>query len=206
MIVYSAIYQGNEMLAEYPERDYPKLAEVCKRIVGQVPMNEQRRKTFEEETYKFHYKSGNNRVFICVSLKATALRVCYRFLSGLEPLLEKDTVPPKRLLKEQMEFHNNPNNDQLSALQNEIDEVKDVMMENIDRVLQRGEKLDHLADQSNILASNAADFHRSARTLKRHFLMKNLKLTILIIVIVAVIIIIIVLVACNPNFSKCKSK
>ena len=54
----------------------------------------------------------------------TPLRRCYGFLDGIHPLLTKDFHNPKKTLKEQLEFHNDPRNDKLSNLQTEIDEVK----------------------------------------------------------------------------------
>lgn len=38
----------------------------------------------------------------------------------------RDFHNPKKVLKERMEYHNNPANDKLTNLQTEIDEVKDV--------------------------------------------------------------------------------
>eukprot|EP01004_Peranema_trichophorum_P008433 NODE_7188_length_801_cov_159.171091_g6581_i0.p1 GENE.NODE_7188_length_801_cov_159.171091_g6581_i0~~NODE_7188_length_801_cov_159.171091_g6581_i0.p1 ORF type:complete len:207 (-),score=9.59 NODE_7188_length_801_cov_159.171091_g6581_i0:114-734(-) len=203
-IVYAAIAHHNEVIAEHPEKEYPKLAEVCQRIVAQIPLNEKRKKTFDEDTYKFHYSSLGQRVYICVAHKEVPLRICYAFLDSLEPLLNKDFNSPKKILKERMDFANDPANDKIGNLQTEIDEVKDVMMENIDRVLQRGERLDNLANKTNQLMENAQDFHRSARTLKRNLCLKHAKLTALIVCLVLIIILIIVLVACNPNFSKCR--
>eukprot|EP00669_Euglena_mutabilis_P008447 TRINITY_DN3500_c0_g1_i2.p1 TRINITY_DN3500_c0_g1~~TRINITY_DN3500_c0_g1_i2.p1 ORF type:complete len:232 (+),score=76.59 TRINITY_DN3500_c0_g1_i2:77-772(+) len=202
-ILYSAIAQKNEIFAEYPEKEHPKLAEVCAKIIAQIPVNENCKKTFEESTYKFHYKSIGERVYICVADKDTPLRRCYAFLEGIHPLLVRDFQNPKKTLKERMEFHNDPANDKLANLQSEIDEVKDVMMDNIDRVLQRGEKLDALADKSGQLAVTAGDFHRSSRALKRAYCLKHIKLIILVVSLVVVVIIIVVLVACNPNFSRC---
>eukprot|EP00667_Euglena_gracilis_P015333 EG_transcript_15955 len=202
-ILYAAIAQKNDVFAEYPEREHPKLADVCAKIIATVPLNENCKKTFEESLYKFHYKSVGERVYICVSDKETPLRRCYAFLDGIHPLLVRDFHNPKKVLKERMEYHNNPANDKLTNLQTEIDEVKDVMMDNIDRVLQRGEKLDTLADKSGQLASTAQDFHRSARSLKRAFCMKYIKLIILMVSLVVILIIVVVLVICNPNFSKC---
>lgn len=202
-IIYAAIAQKNEIFAEYPEREHTKLADVCGRIVAQVPLNENSRKTFEEDTYKFHYKSLGERVYICVAHKDMAMRACYAFLESLDPLLTKDFNSPKKILKERMEYHNDPSHDKLSNLESEISEVKDVMMDNIDRVLQRGEKLDSLADKSNALATNAQDFHRTSRNLHRAYCMKYAKMIALVACLVVVLIIIILFAACNPDFSKC---
>mmetsp|Transcript_33498 Transcript_33498/g.60063 ORF Transcript_33498/g.60063 Transcript_33498/m.60063 type:complete len:208 (-) Transcript_33498:1155-1778(-) len=202
-IIYAAVAQKNSIFAEHPEKEQARLADVCARIVAQVPLNENGKKTFTEDTYKFHYKSLGERVYICVAHTETPMRVCYSFLESLDPLLAKDFNSPKKILKERMEFHNDPGSDKLGNLQNEIDEVKDVMMDNIERVLQRGEKLDALAETSNALATNAQDFHRTSRSLHRAYCMKYAKLIALVVCLVIVLILIIVFAVCNPDFSAC---
>eukprot|EP01001_Neometanema_parovale_P010320 NODE_6552_length_838_cov_58.155245_g6316_i0.p1 GENE.NODE_6552_length_838_cov_58.155245_g6316_i0~~NODE_6552_length_838_cov_58.155245_g6316_i0.p1 ORF type:complete len:212 (-),score=35.75 NODE_6552_length_838_cov_58.155245_g6316_i0:117-752(-) len=208
-ILYAAIAAKNEIFAEYPEKEYPKLAEVCGRIISQIPLNDQpRKKTFEESTYKFHYKSQGDHVYICVAHKELQMRVCYAFLESVASRLlggkaQADFQSPKKLLKERMEFHNNPQNDAITALDKDLEELKDVMFENMDRVLNRGEKIDALTDKSNRLALNASDFHKSARTLKRNFCLKHAKMVVLCSFLVLVVILIILMMVCNPNFSNC---
>ncbi len=52
-------------------------------------------------------------------------------------------------------------------LQGELVEVKNIMIENIEKVLERGEKLDLLVDKTDSLQDTAATFRREARRLKR---------------------------------------
>ena len=46
--------------------------------------------------------------------------------------------------------------DQVATLQNQVDEVKDVMNQNIDKVLQRGENLDELMDKTTDLEASVS--------------------------------------------------
>lgn len=48
-------------------------------------------------------------------------------------------------------------------MQAQIDEVKDVMIENIDRVLERGERIELLVDKTDKLSQNARKFEKSVR-------------------------------------------
>ena len=47
--------------------------------------------------------------------------------------------------------YNSTNNTQFTALQNQVDEVKDVMTNNIDSILQRGDRLEDLVDKTSEL-------------------------------------------------------
>ena len=60
------------------------------------------------------------------------------------------------------EFYNsNPSSDNISRVQAQIDTVKDVMIENIDRVLERGEKIELLVDKTDRLNQQAFKFEKS---------------------------------------------
>ncbi len=63
----------------------------------------------------------------------------------------------------QIYFNSNPNADTISRVQSQIDTVKDVMIENIDRVLERGEKIELLVDKTDRLNQQAFKFEKSVR-------------------------------------------
>jgi vesicle-associated membrane protein 7 len=78
-------------------------------------------------------------------------------------------------------------------------------MENIDRVLLRGEKIELLVDKTEVLEQHAFKFQRGARTLRRTMCMKNLKWIVLICIVVAVLIYIILAISCGgADLPKCK--
>jgi Synaptobrevin len=46
--------------------------------------------------------------------------------------------------------------DQISALQSQVEEVRGVMTQNIERVLERGQRLEELMDKTNDLEANVS--------------------------------------------------
>jgi vesicle-associated membrane protein 7 len=70
--------------------------------------------------------------------------------------------------------------DALRTAQREIDGVREIMTENIERVLERGERIDLLVDQTDRLGSTARDFRVRSRGLKRRMWWKNVKLMVLL--------------------------
>ena len=52
------------------------------------------------------------------------------------------------------------------SVRSQIDEVKDIMVDNIDKVLARGEHIDLLVNQTNSLQSSSVQFHKTAKRLK----------------------------------------
>jgi Flp pilus assembly protein TadB len=91
-------------------------------------------------------------------------------------------------------------------LNERVDELKDVMIDNIDKVVQRGERLEDLVQSTDDLAQNARVFKRGATKVKRFTMCRCAILVTIIVVLLLIAILIIILiivgVAC-PHF-KCK--
>mmetsp|Transcript_2823 Transcript_2823/g.3190 ORF Transcript_2823/g.3190 Transcript_2823/m.3190 type:complete len:113 (-) Transcript_2823:73-411(-) len=65
---------------------------------------------------------------------------------------------------EMLKVYQNPMEaDKLLKVQMELDEVKDVMLKNIDDLLQRGETLDSLMQRSSDLSATSLEFYRTAK-------------------------------------------
>ena len=71
---------------------------------------------------------------------------------------------------------NSSSNIQLTRISERLDEVKGTVVETIDNIMERGEKLEVLVEKTDNLDSTAFEFHRSARKLRRQMLCKKIKL------------------------------
>ncbi|KAK4962983.1 hypothetical protein LTR10_000610 [Elasticomyces elasticus] len=66
--------------------------------------------------------------------------------------------------------------DAFANVQNEIDNVRGIMTENIERVLERGERIDLLVDKTDRLGGSARDFRVRSTGLRRKMWWKNMRL------------------------------
>ncbi|XP_020278487.1 vesicle-associated membrane protein 2 isoform X1 [Pseudomyrmex gracilis] len=80
----------------------------------------------------------------------------------------------------------------LQATQAQVDEVVDIMKTNVEKVLERDQKLSELDDRADALQQGASQFEQQAGKLKRKFWLQNLKMMIIMGVIALVIVAIIV--------------
>ncbi|XP_033012421.1 vesicle-associated membrane protein 3 [Lacerta agilis] len=80
----------------------------------------------------------------------------------------------------------------LQKTQNQVDEVVDIMRVNVDKVLERDEKLSVLDDRVDALQAGAAQFETNAAKLKRKYWWKNCKMWAILIAVVVVLLIIII--------------
>ncbi|KAK2183461.1 hypothetical protein NP493_312g08000 [Ridgeia piscesae] len=83
-------------------------------------------------------------------------------------------------------------NKRLQQTQAQVDEVVDIMRVNVDKVLERDQKLSELDDRADALQAGASQFEASAGKLKRKFWWKNCKMWIILIIVILIIITIIV--------------
>ena len=209
-IKYSCINDGTTMMAEFPPLEQPKLADTMQKVLATVPPKEYRRKTIEDKEggMNYHYVSnGEGRIVGCVTTSDVRMRIALQFLEAVEPLIRgpaNELRNGKKLLQQKMEFYNNPQNDKITDLNNEINSVVDVMMDNMDKVLARGDRVDTLAAKSTTLADQAQTFQKKSTELKRSLCLKNAKMTAMLVGGVLAVLLIILMIACKPNFSACK--
>uniref|UniRef100_A0A8D1IT05 V-SNARE coiled-coil homology domain-containing protein n=2 Tax=Sus scrofa TaxID=9823 RepID=A0A8D1IT05_PIG len=83
-------------------------------------------------------------------------------------------------------------NRRLQQTQNQVDEVVDIMRVNVDKVLERDQKLSELDDRADALQAGASQFETSAAKLKRKYWWKNCKMWAIGISVVVIIVIIII--------------
>lgn len=57
-----------------------------------------------------------------------------------------------------------------------LTDSKDIMVQNIDSILQRGERLDLLVDKTDTLAGQAYAFRRGARSVRRQQWWRNVRI------------------------------
>lgn len=82
--------------------------------------------------------------------------------------------------------------------------MRGIMTENIERVLERGERIDLLVDKTDRLGSSARDFRVRSRGLRRQMWWKNVKVMALLVVVVVFLVYLFVGMGCGlPAWGKC---
>ncbi|KTW27061.1 hypothetical protein T552_02553 [Pneumocystis carinii B80] len=131
------------------------------------------RKSFEHENYTIHVYSRSEGVAAVIICDAEyPLRVAYSLLSDLlDGFLKKYpcTSWPEQgneylsfeMLNEYIVKYQDPKKaDSIMKVQQELDDIKSVLFQTIDSVLQRGEKLDDLVQRSDMLSAQSRLFYK----------------------------------------------
>ncbi|KAJ0012892.1 hypothetical protein NQD34_017226 [Periophthalmus magnuspinnatus] len=83
----------------------------------------------------------------------------------------------------------------LDHVQGQVNEVKVILKDNINKVLERGDRLDDLIGKTDDLQASADSFQRTSSRVARKYWWKNIKMMIIIGVVVLIIVILIILFA-----------
>ncbi len=108
----------------------------------------------------------------------------------------------KRIMDSEEKIQQQP--DKVAQVQEELERTKQVMSVNIDRVLERGEKIDLLVEKSENMATTAVTFHRKAKEVRQNMCWQNKRTWVVVIIITLVIAYIALASYCGTlDVSKC---
>eukprot|EP01013_Petalomonas_cantuscygni_P025877 TRINITY_DN48004_c0_g1_i1.p1 TRINITY_DN48004_c0_g1~~TRINITY_DN48004_c0_g1_i1.p1 ORF type:complete len:213 (+),score=36.73 TRINITY_DN48004_c0_g1_i1:143-781(+) len=208
-IQYACVIESSEVLAEHPPTadharlSLPPLRPIVQRVASShFPPTQ--RKTLTESRFHVHAKASGLRVFLCVATPETEAPVCFGLLDFLEQRCEAEAVTQwPQTIAARLPVVNDKKNQKLADLRADIEATREVMVENIERILERGEKLESLVEQTSTLADEADNFNRSSRRLKQAMCKQHFRLIVIGIIVAVVVFLIILLIACKPNFSRC---
>ncbi|KAJ8342125.1 hypothetical protein SKAU_G00320530 [Synaphobranchus kaupii] len=106
--------------------------------------------------------------------------------------LHRPLLPPPLVMVALRPRPNLTSNRRLQQTQAQVDEVVDIMRVNVDKVLERDQKLSELDDRADALQAGASQFETSAAKLKNKYWWKNAKMMIILGVICVIVLIVVI--------------
>jgi hypothetical protein len=90
----------------------------------------------------FHYQKDGNKLFINVTAVDCPGRIAYAQLEDMRMKMPCENLSD--MIKVSIEYYKNPVHDKLAMIQAQLDTVKNIMIDNIDKIMERGEQLEQL--------------------------------------------------------------
>eukprot|EP00759_Apiculatamorpha_spiralis_P036677 PhF_6_TR3691/c0_g1_i1/m.5249/K08515/VAMP7; vesicle-associated membrane protein 7 len=196
---------------------------IVTKVLEKIPRHDNRM-SYTYESNVIHYSVENEIVYLCMADKDVQSRIAFAFLEEVQRRFKEKFAGSERkypatndlsketcqkfnvILTEQLKYFNDPNSDKVTRVRRQIADVQQVMLENIDAVLARGDQIDNLVDKTNELNTQAEGFRTQSRTLRRKMQWKNVKLVLAILLALGVLGIIIGMIACHPDFKGCQTQ
>jgi len=138
-------------------------------IAHKVPITNDDKKAYEENDYLFSLIVEEETLFLCASDSRFKQRKAFQFLNALksdyfeseESLTTSEEIEEfKNQMIEQLEYYSSPGSDKIENLQVKADEVKEVALENLDKLFRRGDNLDSTMDQAGVLEERGKHFNK----------------------------------------------
>lgn len=126
--------------------------------------------TFKYKDININYLSDNGIVYLVISQDSVSRAVAFKYLLDLQQKftsVEDSDVDFTDTIKDLLETYNTePPEDQLGRTQNELNQVKDVMIQNMESIIDRGDRIDNLVDRTNEMSSQAFAFRKKSTMLR----------------------------------------
>lgn len=206
-ILFSVVARGTIVLAKYATC-VGNFTEVTEQILSKIPPHDDKL-TYSHGTYLFHYVAENKLVYFCITDDKFQRSRAFLFLNEIKSRFisafgdTAQTAIPyamngefARILATEMK-HYSDSKDHLARAQEGLDELKNIMVKNIDNMAMRGEKLELLVDKATNLATNSVSYRNTSRTLQRSLFWKNIKMYVIMALIAGLAVYLIGAMACG---------
>jgi len=220
-ILYALVSREKTVLAEHTTTsgNFPTVTRV---LLAKIPAQDGKM-TYVYDEYVFHYIVESGICYLCMSDEKNKHRIPFGFLEDMKRsftakfgheapqtaiafAMNEEFSPT---IKERMDFYNSDDADRaidnIGAVKSQIEDVKEVMVQNIEKVLERGEKIELLVDKTDRLNQQAFRFESSSRALRRAMYWKKMRCYAIIAVVSVVVIYAASVSLCGFNFHHCKA-
>jgi len=232
-VLLSMITTGRRVLVEHFDGTFANCAPgnleaIAKKVLAKTDAAaHQPRLSCAVDSYMVHYISMDGFVYLTTTNREMSKGVVFAFLENLQRRFQ-GMFPPGNQLPEQWKvaMEAKPVLEALMSSVNQtithdkrgledhktqqahraIDEVKHVMMENIEKVIDRGEKMDSLLDKSADLATSSGSFKRSSKRLADELWWNNMKYYAMLALAALIGLLMLAFLMCGfPTFASCRS-
>lgn len=219
-MLYGVVSRGTTILAKYASCA-GNFQEIIEQVLAKIGP-ENAKMTYTQKNYLFHYIAEDRIIYLCITEDGFQRSKAFSFLTEIKKRFERTyqnralTALPyamqsefSRVIAVEMRHYSNPvasrETQSMARVEEELDELKGIMVKNIDSIAHRGERLELLVEKTDDLNASRLTFKKSSRGLARAMCMKNVKLIILISVIGVIVIYFIVSFACGFDW-QCGGK
>jgi vesicle-associated membrane protein 7 len=217
-LIYSLVARGDAVLAEHTTAN-GNFIMVSRIILQKIPADHEGKKmSFAYDTHVFHYMVEDGVTYLCMTTDQFPRRIAFTFLNDVQSQFT-GTYPPEavetalafafnegfsRTLADRMDYYSHdPNADKLQAARAQVESTKHAMIENIDKILGRGERIDLLVARTETLNEHSFKFKEQSKKLKCAILVKSIRFWIIIGIIAIFLLWLALSLVCGFSFDQC---
>ncbi|CRK93103.1 CLUMA_CG006486, isoform A [Clunio marinus] len=216
-LLYTVISRGNTILCKYADC-VGNFSEVTENLISKIQLTNHKL-TYTHGNYLFHYICADKLIYMCITDDEFERSRAFLFLTEIKKkflstygLTAATAIPYamntefSRVIANEMKACNESREyDSITRVHGQIDELKDIMVKNIENVTARGERLELLVNKSENLRDNAVSFRQTSRTLARTLFWRNVRMYLLLGLLLMFIVYIVTSMFCGGlTWSSCR--
>jgi hypothetical protein len=210
-ITYTLISHGKNILCQHESRDNThKNVQTVQKMLDGLPRHDTR-STYQGEKVLFHTIVENEFVYLACTDDAFAEGTAYAFLGELkENFCKRYASPGKKYPDASVqckEFSNtivslaskfnSADVSKVAEVRDRINQVQEVMTQNLERVVGRGEQINRLVEKTDAVVDAAVTFKKGATDLKNEMRWRRIRMIIAAVGVTFVIAVILFFVVCK---------
>lgn len=229
-LLYSLVARERVVLAEFTDQsgNFPTVTRV---LLNKIDSNTSGRVSYRYDAFMFHWLIDDGMTYLCMTSVDDAdsgrVRMPFAFLDEIKGQFigtfgerAKTAIAFEMnkhfsmVLEDRMKHYNEtgglhtatfaPASGKVGEVQSKLDQVKGVMVQNIDHILERGEKLELLVDKTDALQTQAFEFQSTSRKLRQKMYWRKIKMYIAFGVCGVVAVWLISSFICGFAYEKCR--
>ncbi|GAA0148050.1 hypothetical protein Leryth_025261 [Lithospermum erythrorhizon] len=209
--IYSFVARGTMVLAEYTEftGNFPAIAAQC---LQKLPSSNNKF-TYNCDHHTFNFLVEDGYAYCVVAKESVGKQISIAYLERIKEDFRRrygggkaDTAVAKSLnkefgpvMKEHMQYiiDHADEIEKLLKVKAQVSEVKSIMLENIDKTIERGENLTDLSNKAEDLRYSAQSFKEQGTQIRRKMWYKNMKIKLIVLGILIFLVLVIWLSVCQ---------
>ncbi|KAH7474792.1 hypothetical protein PRIC1_013076 [Phytophthora ramorum] len=223
-IVYTLVARQQSVLCEYTDQsgNFPTVTRaVLKNLAQHEPSASAAasKSVFPYNEFNFFFLHDDGITYMCMAEERVHANVAFMMLAELQTLflakykqqaqtaLAYAMAPFNPTLDTLMKKYDNYKLETpMSQVRQKMERVKTLMIENVNQLMERGEKIELLVTRTNKLQQDAMKYEKSAKKLKNAYWWMNVKYWIYSALALAVLALVVTFMICGTDLSSCAAR
>lgn len=211
MIHYACICRGATIICSQQKPGAPKnFEDIVSSMIPNIPTDQDKRTSYTSDNYTFHCNVDCGILFLCVADSDMGKPAPHSCLAEIKKHFQRGNYGSRavtassheldqqfgNVLIQEMDRFSKPGNagGAMGELQSQVEEVKGILTQNIEKVMERGDRLDDLMDKTYELEEQSIRFQKTSRKVRTRFWWKNLKMKIIMVCVAVIVVLVLILI------------
>ena len=218
-VIYCVVARERTILAEFA-CCVGNFATITRILLEKISPNPGQRKSYTYDNHVFHFVTSAGMTFVCLADRGLGQTAPMRFLDEVcgrfeaSPMLGASRTAValqmnaefQPVLRSLIEKYNEASDSSVDRIRAHVAEISDNMVDNIDKIMQRQEKIELLVEKTETLNRTAMQFRRQAVDVRRTLWWRDVRAKIVMVSSALLLIFLLITLLCGGfSYEKCRS-